>query len=195
MTDLSGLSSFGGGGFAFRTPPTTEKPAVAEVAKTSDDASTNSSTDQGAAGSKAEDALGERRIVASIDFNTAASANSVTATVEEIGPDTIPGPTPAFQASLLEIESDLKNVIAKIEAARTRETDEGAVSAEPPNRSAERPEAANDARPAARKRTDDDAPAAREVTPERAQAEPKEAKEGETFAVQTPYDVESAPTD
>ena len=45
--------------------------------------------------------------------------------------DRLTGPPPAFEASLLEVESDLNYVIKKIEAAREKARDEQAVKTEP----------------------------------------------------------------
>jgi len=48
----------------------------------------------------------------------------------EFGPETIPGPAPAFEASLLELERDLKAVLARLEALRSMRAEEEAAPAE-----------------------------------------------------------------
>ncbi|MBU1277564.1 MAG: hypothetical protein KJ699_09790, partial [Alphaproteobacteria bacterium] len=50
---------------------------------------------------------------------------------EDLPKDILTGPTPAFQASVLEVESDLRNVIAQFEARRNHVSDEAAISATP----------------------------------------------------------------
>ena len=55
-------------------------------------------------------------------------------------PDMLTGPTPAFQASILEIETDLATVIARLEAARTRSRDEAALHSPVPQAPLDRPD-------------------------------------------------------
>ena len=50
---------------------------------------------------------------------------------ERHDPNTIAGPTPSFQASLLEIEADLQNAIKRIEAARSHAKTEAAIQPSP----------------------------------------------------------------
>ncbi|MGH1330622.1 MAG: hypothetical protein ACRBBK_07050 [Paracoccaceae bacterium] len=115
MTELSGMPSFGGGGFVHHTAPASEKPAIEPIS-------------QSAKGGTATDTRGEDlsgapgKLVKDISFADRISDR------ERVSPETLAGPTPAFQASLLEIESDLQNVIAKLEAARTRSRDEAATA-------------------------------------------------------------------
>ncbi len=49
------------------------------------------------------------------------------------GSDPIPGPPPAFEASLLELESDLQSVIRRVEAAREKARDLHAVAPDLPS--------------------------------------------------------------
>ncbi|SLN57428.1 hypothetical protein AQS8620_02540 [Aquimixticola soesokkakensis] len=47
---------------------------------------------------------------------------------ERFDPDMLTGPTPAFQASILEVESDLRNVLARIESERAIQADSAAIA-------------------------------------------------------------------
>ncbi|MFT6605943.1 MAG: hypothetical protein ACJA2X_001119 [Halocynthiibacter sp.] len=115
MTELSGVPSFGGGGFVHHTAPAPEKPAIEPISQS---AKSGTATDN-----KSEDRSNDaRKLVQDISFADRISDR------ERVSPETLAGPTPAFQASLLEIESDLQNVIAKLEAARTRSRDEAATA-------------------------------------------------------------------
>lgn len=61
----------------------------------------------------------------------AAAARDITAMREEARRRELPaGPSPAFQVSLLEIKQDIKDVIARVEAARTQTREADALKAE-----------------------------------------------------------------
>lgn len=60
---------------------------------------------------------------------SAASARDLVKLREEAGQGTRPaGPTPSFQVSILEVQSDLKQAIARMETARSQSRDAAAVS-------------------------------------------------------------------
>lgn len=122
MTDITGVPAFGGGGFAARQIPDQPVPAVPEVAKSATDGSATSTRDETSRGQNGSNTNADREK----PQNDAAYAPS--ARHDE---NIIAGPTPAFQASVLEVESDLKNVIAKVEAKRTQLADEAAIAPSP----------------------------------------------------------------
>ena len=189
MTDISGVPAFGGGGFAYRVPPDQPKPAIPQVAKTASDGSaTNtkgnelpgqnavrktdrSSQDIETGNARAQDRR-DTRNEARDDWRTEAKHDK----------DVIAGPTPAFQASLLEVERDLRTVIARVEAKRTREADEGAIAPQSsePREKREANETPREAREARETRPTERRDEARREEPEKA-PEPVETSDVAAF--------------
>ena len=118
MSDFNGMPAFGVGGLAMRHPLETSKQAVPEVAKTATDGSAtnkrgDTSSDQNGAYSQSK----RDSVVSEQQRKDAVRDETV-----------LTGPTPAFQASILEVEKDLRNVIARVEAKRTQQSDEAAIA-------------------------------------------------------------------
>ncbi|SDF16509.1 hypothetical protein SAMN04488117_102470 [Celeribacter baekdonensis] len=136
MTNVAGVPAFGGGGFAFRQPPDPPRPAVPQVAQTATDGSatfTKGNELPGQNGSKytKSDSAVDTANDAAAPQSTDAKSEMQNRIKEDLPKDILTGPTPAFQASVLEVESDLRNVIAQFEARRNHVSDEAAISATP----------------------------------------------------------------
>lgn len=178
MTDISGVLPFGGGGFAVRPPVASEAPAVPEVQPS--EASSNR-TDQ----FLPRKAAAQQNSARTADVEPPSGAATGTATPQpeqsdwrdKRAEDIRVGPTPAFDASLLEVERDLRTAIARVEAARTAERDAPAIRPEAAPEAAEAagPEPREEPRPAPAPETNPDA-----------------AKEGPGYSLETPYDVEAS---
>ena len=177
MTDISGVPAFGGGGFAHRQPPEQPRPAVPEPAKTATDGSAtfNKGSDlPGQNGLKFQ--LGYRKSTGEGPAPAADNPARTTAPSEgarEMRGDVdldqknlLTGPTPAFQASVLEVEQDLRHVIAQVEAKRTQKADEAAIAPTSPE-----PRAHNEGRAGASERADQKAPADHQGPPEQQAAD------------------------
>ncbi|WP_417260051.1 hypothetical protein [Celeribacter sp.] len=119
MTDISGVPAFGGGGFVERQAPDTPEPVVREVAEP---ATTNGS----AAQSQGETLLGQNGTYNQSNHDSSDADQKRRDAVRD--ETVLTGPTPAFQASILDFERDLRNVIARIEAKRTQQADEAAIA-------------------------------------------------------------------
>ena len=104
MGEFAGIPPFGGGGVSVRPLNDTAKPAIQPVAGGSAGQGTSARMDQGRADlpfmPKSKERDGEQA---------------------EYGPHVLTGPSPAFQASVLEMERDLKQTIARLEAARGKQ--------------------------------------------------------------------------
>lgn len=134
MTNIAGVPAFGGGGFAFRQPPDPPEPAVSQVAETALNGT--------ATYTKGNDLPGQMGEPLSYNIpepsETAASEPSRVALEEPYEKaydisskrpeDILTGPTPAFQASVLEVELDLRNTIAELAAKRSQSKDEEAIA-------------------------------------------------------------------
>jgi hypothetical protein len=126
MSDILGVPAFGGGGALYKPTPDQPEPTVPAVAALASDSSAtfnkganlpsqNGETDT----KKAQEQSGA---YAPQDPRDAAEARA------QFDPYILTGPTPSFQASVLEMESDLRNVIAQVEAKRALKSDEGAIT-------------------------------------------------------------------
>ncbi|NIY78506.1 hypothetical protein HCZ23_03355 [Celeribacter sp. HF31] len=131
MTNITGVPAFGGGGFAFRQPPDPPKPDVPQIAETALNGT--------ATYTKGNELPGQNGDILSYKIDEASDESSVTASeramtseydtdTTELPDDILTGPTPAFQASVLEVELDLRNTIAEIAAKRTQAEDEAAIA-------------------------------------------------------------------
>lgn len=133
MTNLTGVPSFGGGGFAFRQPPDPPEPAVPQVAETALNGTatyTKGNELPGQNGTKLsyerttdETSTSSARRTSMSEYQSANAAYD-----PDLPDDILVGPTPAFQASLLEVELDLRNTIAELAAKRSQSTDEAAIA-------------------------------------------------------------------
>ena len=110
MGDFAGILPFGGGGVPIRSPNDTPKPAIQPVAG-------------GSAGQGASARMDQGR--AELPFMPKSKERG--ADHEEYGPHVLTGPTPAFQASVLEMERDLQQTIARLEAARGMQESDAAM--------------------------------------------------------------------
>ncbi|RPE71837.1 hypothetical protein EDD53_0967 [Pacificibacter maritimus] len=126
MTDLFGVQAVSGGG-TIRSNADLSVPAVPKVAEathggdTGDNQKANLPRQTGESGSKtiAQDQSGPYEPKPVSDTNTPR---------EDYDPNMLTGPTPSFQASVLEVESDLRNIIAQVEAKRAITLDEAAIA-------------------------------------------------------------------
>lgn len=106
MSDSFGLNSIGPASHAARPAPQAPRPAIPAL---EDSRSSGTATDH----SRSRDPdVAPRRPPAL---------------------DPMPGPSPAFEASLLELETDLQSVIKRVEAAREKARDLHAVAPELPS--------------------------------------------------------------
>ncbi len=104
MGDFAGILPFGGGGVPIRSANDTPKPAIQPVAGGSKGQGASARMDQGRA-----------------ELPFIPRSRERGAGRDEYGPHVLTGPTPAFQASVLEMERDLKQTIARLEAARGKQ--------------------------------------------------------------------------
>ncbi len=104
MGDFAGILPFGGGGVPIRSQNDTPKPAIQPVAGGSSGQGASARMDQGRA---------------ELPFMPRSKERDPGR--EEYGPHVLTGPSPAFQASVLEMERDLKQTIARLEAARGKQ--------------------------------------------------------------------------
>ncbi|WP_460275240.1 hypothetical protein [Celeribacter sp. ULVN23_4] len=133
MTNLTGVPSFGGGGFAFRQPPDPPEPAVPQVAKTALNGTatyTKGNELPGQNGTKLsyERTTDEASATSARRTSMSEDQSAHTAYDPDLPDDILVGPTPAFQASVLEVELDLRNTIAELAAKRSQSTDEAAIA-------------------------------------------------------------------
>ncbi|MBW6417010.1 hypothetical protein [Celeribacter sp. PS-C1] len=131
MTNIAGVPALGGGGFAFRQPPDPPKPDVPQIAETALNGT--------ATYTKGNELPGQNGEILSYKLDEVSDASSATEAeramkavygidTSELPDDILTGPTPAFQASVLEVELDLRNTIAEIAAKRTQAEDEAAIA-------------------------------------------------------------------
>lgn len=113
--ELGALSSFGGGIAPARISPETAVPAVAPIEPGQHSHGASPQMDSGQRG--ADTGVRDRHRADN-------PAETGAQRAERPDPNVLTGPSPAFQASVLELEQDLQNVIARLEAARgKRESD------------------------------------------------------------------------
>ncbi|MFT6526662.1 MAG: hypothetical protein ACJAYH_000345 [Celeribacter sp.] len=131
MSDILGVPAFGGGGISHRPPPDHLGPKVPEVTAIANDASAtfNKGTDLPSQNGDSFDTSKSKRD----DAGAYAPSDPHEKLFEKphFDADTLTGPTPSFQASLLEVESDLRNVIAQVEAKRAQKSDAAAIAPAP----------------------------------------------------------------
>lgn len=139
MTNVTGVPAFGGGGFAFRQPPDPPKPDVPKIAETALNGTATYTKGNELPGQNGDILTYPREIDAEAD--TAAVPTYVTeyplAAQNALPEDVLAGPTPAFQASVLEVRMDLRNAIAEHAAKRTQSEDEAAIAPSPRSQSDE----------------------------------------------------------
>lgn len=131
MSDIFGVPAFGGGGVSLRSPPQNLGQTVPSVAATADDSSATFNKGSTLPGQNG-DSFGTTQSVRE-DAGAYAPSDPRDALIQQqpLDADTLTGPTPAFQASLLEVESDLRNVIARVEAKRAQISDAAAIAPAP----------------------------------------------------------------
>ncbi|SFJ04369.1 hypothetical protein [Celeribacter neptunius] len=133
MTNIAGVPAFGGGGFAFRQPPDPPEPAVPQIAETALNGTATYTKGNELPGQNGEP-LSYRlpEVSEESEANVTASEKAMTESYdisERLPEDVLTGPTPAFQASVLEVELDLRNTIAELAARRSQAADERAIAA------------------------------------------------------------------
>lgn len=106
MLDSLGLNPVGPASHAARPTPSPPPPAVPALERS------------GASGTATDQSL---------------SRNSDEKPMRHPAIDPVPGPPPSFEASLLELESNLKSVIKRVEAARERARELHAVTLDSPS--------------------------------------------------------------
>ena len=114
MVDLAGLPSFGGGGVNIRQ---NVEPPVPVVPVVEPGASSQASSGRMSSGHPQTDS-GQR------DGSEFAYANAK----KRIDPNATPGPPPTFQISLLEMDRDLAETLARINATYAMERDAAAIA-------------------------------------------------------------------
>lgn len=133
MTNITGVPAFGGGGVAFRQPPDPPQPAVPAISQTGlNGAATYTKGNElpgqnGANFSYRSSSEAEEEERGSAP-KPAPETDADFETTSKHPDDILTGPTPAFQASVLEVELDLRNALAEIAAKRTQAADEAAIS-------------------------------------------------------------------
>ncbi|MBU2935465.1 MULTISPECIES: hypothetical protein [Pacificibacter] len=136
MSDILGVSAFGGSGVSLRSPPQNLGQTMPKVAATADD--TSATFNKGSTlPSQNGDSFDTTQSIRE-DAGAYAPTDPRDALVQKqpLDADILTGPTPAFQASLLEVESDLRNVIARVEAKRAQISDAAAIAPAPQKDSA-----------------------------------------------------------
>lgn len=132
MTNVTGVPAFGGGGFAFRQPPDPPKPDVPKIAETALNGTATYTKGNELPGQNGDILTYPRESDAEEDTTSVAVPTSVAehpSTAQNTLPeDVLVGPTPAFQASVLEVRMDLRNAIAEHAAKRTQSEDEAAIA-------------------------------------------------------------------
>lgn len=130
MTNVTGVPAFGGGGFAFRQPPDPPEPAVPQVAGTALNGTATYTKGNELPGQNGTDVSYNKTNATSQTHavNSMISDTETFAFGEDLPEDILVGPTPAFQASVLEVELDLRNALAEIAAKRSQTADEAAIA-------------------------------------------------------------------
>jgi|GEM_PF-6944661 hypothetical protein len=130
MTNVTGVPAFGGGGFAFRQPPDPPEPAVPQVTGTALNGTATYTKGNELPGQNGTDITYPKSAETSRSKAVTVSDNGERAAIfgEKLPEDALVGPTPAFQASVLEVELDLRNALAEIAAKRTQSADEAAIA-------------------------------------------------------------------
>ena len=115
MGDIAGSLPFGGGGVPIRSQNDTPKPAIQPVA--------SGAAGQGV-GARMDQGRPDRPLLPNgKDQDTPSQQRGG----RDYGPHVLTGPTPAFQASVLEMERDLKQTIARLEATRGKQESDAAM--------------------------------------------------------------------
>lgn len=142
MTNVTGVPAFGGGGFAFRQPPDPPEPAVPQVAGTALNGTATYTKGNELPGQNGTDVTYNRSAktaqteAVNGTVSETETETSLSGFGEDLPEDILLGPTPAFQASVLEVELDLRNALAEIAAKRSQTTDEAAIAPAPSARAA-----------------------------------------------------------
>jgi hypothetical protein len=154
MTEISGMPSFGGVGLSYVAPASIERQEIPRIEPTASSGTATDARDDlfGGAGSKQDQRPEAKQSLYK----------------EKLDEDTITGPPPTFQITLLQLESALQSSIATIEASR----------------------GTNEAAQASEVKT-----AATEIAAPKDQNAPESAAEsvaGLAWTLRTPYDVEAS---
>ncbi len=146
MGDFAGILPFGGGGVPIRSTNDTPKPAIQPVAGGSKGQGASARMDQGRA---------------ELPFMPKSRERATGR--DDFGPHVLTGPTPAFQASVLEMERDLKQTIARLEAARGKQESDVAMGVLEQTEAPEDAETSEEPAEAAETETEDPEPKATEA--------------------------------
>jgi hypothetical protein len=211
MSDLFGVPAFGGGGISHRPPPDHLGPKVPAVAALANDSSATSKKGTDLPGQNGDSFDTSKSKRDDVGAYAPSDPREKSSEKPRFDADTLTGPTPSFQASLLEVESDLRNVIAQVEAKRAQKTDQAAIAPAPSLTDAEGSEQGGASHgkaattPTARRDLRDDVPkisapskpdAAEKVPQTEAQTEAQDreaAYAGRAATLATPYNKPSAP--
>ncbi|MBU2867206.1 hypothetical protein [Pacificibacter marinus] len=131
MSDILGVSAFGGGGVSLRSPPQNLGQTVPKVAAIADDISATFNKGRNLPGQNGDSFETTQSAREDAGAYAPSDPRDALAPKQPLDVDTLTGPTPAFQASLLEVESDLRNVIARVEAKRAQISDAAAIAPAP----------------------------------------------------------------
>jgi hypothetical protein len=131
MSDIFGVPAFGGGGVSLRPPPQNLGQTVPEVTAIADDTSATFNKGSNLPGQNGDSFDTSQSNRTDAGAYAPSDPRDALAQKPRFDVDTLTGPTPAFQASLLEVESDLRNVIARVEAKRAQISDAAAIAPAP----------------------------------------------------------------
>ncbi|MEN8873638.1 MAG: hypothetical protein ABF285_06135 [Pacificibacter sp.] len=139
MSDLFGVQSFRNGGDVSSSPPVQPRQDAAAVAAISDDPAAQMRNDAHSFNKNGNVDVPRSKVDVPRSKNDDSGAYAPSAprnasqNEPQLDEKTLAGPTPAFQVSLLEMESDLRTVIAQVEAKRAH-THDGDNAAQPHSR-------------------------------------------------------------
>ena len=116
MVDLAGIPPFGGGGVNIRQTPDSPAPQVPVVEATLKGQSLSSRGSSNASQHESGHQGGHNPKPDSPQIH------------EPIDPNVLPGPPPAFQISLLELDRDLAQTLARLNATQAIQSDANAIA-------------------------------------------------------------------
>jgi hypothetical protein len=139
MSELLGVPAFGGGGFSNRPPPDQPGPTVPAVAALASDSSATFNKGANLPGQNGDTNTKTKQVHEESGAYAPRDPREVSEARAQFDPNMLTGPTPSFQTSILEMESDLRTVIARVEAKRAMHFDGNAIAPAPQKDETTRP--------------------------------------------------------